>query len=95
MSSPNNRYDQKITVYDMFTFETRMREIVSDALQPVLNTAEQDHRRVVSTHLTVQDLQTRLRTVEQFARIKSPLQQNSSSDFPKKTKFDEVEDKIS
>lgn len=46
-----------ITEYDLFTFETRMRESITEALSPYLIAANTDRHRVVSTHLHIVDLQ--------------------------------------
>lgn len=50
------RDNMAITRYDVFTFETAMRDIVDEYLKPMQAQAEDDRDRVVSTHLTIGDL---------------------------------------
>lgn len=59
--SPSNRSDeqqneltileqdknQKITLYDMFMFETKMREMIREALEPYQLASNQDRSRLV------------------------------------------------
>jgi len=64
-----DRRVQKVTHYDIFTFETVVRDLVDSAVKPLLETSEIDRKRLVSTHLTVADLQKRIVELEQFAKI--------------------------
>jgi hypothetical protein len=45
--------DPRVTTYDVFTFETLVRELVHNAITPVQKDAERNYQRLVSTHLTV------------------------------------------
>ena len=64
-----DRHVQKVTHYDIFTFETVVRDLVDRAIKPLLDTSELDSKRLVSTHLTITDLQKRIVELEQFAKI--------------------------
>ena len=59
----------------MFAFETQMRKMMEESLEPVMKSAGDDRERVVATHLTICDIQERLYVLEQFAGVR-PLKTN-------------------
>lgn len=54
----------KAKEYDMFTFETLIRELIDEYIVPLHDRANADTKRVVTTHLAIRDLQTRIVEVE-------------------------------
>ena len=60
------------TEYDFFVYETAMRNLVDKTLEPVVNAASADRKKLVDSHFVIKDLQERVAVLERFARIKPP-----------------------
>jgi hypothetical protein len=58
-----------ISNYDLFALETHVHKMINEALQPVHQQASNDAKRVVTTHLVIKDLQSRVNVLEKFANI--------------------------
>lgn len=55
---------RKVTDYDIFQFETVMREIIDRQLTPILNAAEIDRVRVIKANQVLNDVQRRVIELE-------------------------------
>ena len=49
-----------------------MRNLVDKTLEPVVNAASADRKKLVDSHFVIKDLQERVAVLERFARIKPP-----------------------
>lgn len=56
----------KVDLYDLFAFETRLRELVAEHMAPLLQAQYQDHERVLKSSQQIKNCTSKLYELQQL-----------------------------